>query len=212
MNFWWVKKQKARQPQLMAGQAGYEFRRSRTLTGTTSAKVPVAARQKGQLKTARLKLHQLRAHQTQLLRALGGLLAVAGFIVYCGITFVTAPAIAFAQVGGQPNSGSYQQSIQQYFGQHFFERFGFALRPGELEGFLKERHPELRTVIVTRNWYGGDTSLALYFRQPLLVWQTSGQTFFVDDTGTAFQYNHFVTPTVVVTDQSGITPEASGGR
>lgn len=211
MNFWWVKRSKARQPQLMAGQAGYEFRRSRTLTGTTSVKVPVAARQKGQLKTARLKLHQLRAHQAQLLRALGGLLAAAGVVVYAACTFITTPSISFAQAGGQPNSAAYQQTVQRYFGQHLFERFGFALRPSELEGFLKEQHPELRTIVITRNWYGGNASLAFYFRQPLLVWQTSGQTFFVDDSGTAFQYNHFPAPTVVVTDQSGITPDSSGG-
>lgn len=210
MKFWWAKK-KSRQPQLMDGQAGYVFRRSRTLTGTTSARVPVAARSKGQLKTARLKLHELRLHQAQLLKALGGLACIAGIVAYCIITFITAPQVGFAQAGGQPNIKQYHQSIQSYFGYNFFERFGFALRPSELELFLKEQHPEIRTAVVTRNWYGGDAGLTLYFRQPLLVWQTGNQTFFVDDTGTAFQYNHFAAPDVVVTDQSGISPDVSGG-
>lgn len=209
----WSKKQQAtRQPRLMEGQNGYVFRRSRTLTGTTSPKVAASAEKRGLLKTQRLKLHELRLQRNQVLRGAAVIVVLIGIAVYLGSTFIASPHIGYAQAGvHEPNTPVYQQTIQQYLNERPLERFGLILNTEQLEAYLKSKHSELRSTVVQRAWYGGDTSFSFYFREPLLVWQTAGKQFYVDDQGVAFSYNHFAEPAVIVTDQSGISPETGGG-
>ncbi len=207
----WVKKDSARTPHLMAGQGGYVFRRSRTLTGSTSERISASAETRGHLKTERLKLHELRAQRNQLLRALSSVAAIAGFVAFLIANLVMQPTVQFAQSGAhQPSSDTYRNSIGQYLADHPLERFGFALNASELGAYLTQHHKEIRGLEVIREWYGGDVKFTLVFREPLLVWKSGDQQFYVDDQGVAFRYNHFAEPAVAVTDQSGIAPDSGG--
>lgn len=212
MKWPWLKKQQGRKPQLMYGQNGYVFRRSRTLTGTTSPKVAVSAEKRGLLKTERLKLHELHLHRKQILRGAAVLVVAMGVIAYSASTFIVTPHISFAQVGThEPNTNTYKDAVQQYLVEHPLERFGTVLNGGQLEGYLKARQGEVRSLALHRDWYGGGTEFLVTFREPLLVWQTAGKQFYVDSQGAAFSYNHFDEPAVVVADESGISPEIGGG-
>lgn len=212
MKKWWGKKSQARQPRLMDGQDSYVFRRSRTLTGTTSSSVNPTAGERGQLKTVRLKLHQLRQQRLKAFRLLVGITAMVAMLTVLASTFVLQPQVGFVQASSkEPNSEAYSKVIQEYLGAHPLERLGFLLNAPELEKFVKSKHSEVRSLSVTKLWYGGDVGFTVGFRVPLLVWQTGGKQFYVDDQGVAFSYNNFANPTVVVTDQSGIPPEVSGG-
>ncbi|HSW81132.1 MAG TPA: hypothetical protein VLG40_01930 [Candidatus Saccharimonas sp.] len=206
------KKQKqARQPQLMAGQNEYVFRRSRTLTGTASPEIAVSAAKRGQLKTDRLKLHELKAHRRKLMRLLGVVLLLIACLVFLIANFIVSPQLAATQRGvHQPDYAAYQKSIDTYFGDHPLERFGFLLDGANLATSLKHDHPELLALSVMRDWYGGNVRIGLSFRQPLLVWHIGAKQFYVDSEGLAFTYNHFAEPTVTVTDQSGLPPDQSG--
>lgn len=209
---WFKKKEKsARQPQLMAGQNDYVFRRSRTLTGSISPEVTSTAPHRGQLKTDRLKLHELRAHRRQLLKMLGVVLLIIAGLSFLVANFIFSPTVTSPQPGAnQPSPAPYQASVMHYFDDHPLERFGFLLDPSNLESQLKQDHTEITTVTVARDWYGGNVHVNVFFRKPLLVWKTGGKQFYVDDQGIAFTYNHFATPTVAVTDQSGLPPDQSG--
>ncbi|MGH7196292.1 MAG: hypothetical protein ACREGJ_00815 [Candidatus Saccharimonadales bacterium] len=210
--FWRKQKEPVRQPRLMAGQDDYVFRRSRTLTGSVSSQVTATAEKRGQLKTDRLKLHELKAHRRHVLRLLGVVLLALGVMVFLLANFIVSPQIASAEPGvRQADASKYHQAIYTYFGDHPLERFGFALNAEEFQEHLKQSHDEVRSVTVERDWYGGDVRFILYFRQPLLVWRSAGQQFYVDNQGVAFDYNHFVEPTVAVEDQSGITPDQASG-
>lgn len=213
MRWWpWSKSQQQRQPRLMDGQDDYVYRRSRTLTGTTSSNISVSAETRGQLKTDRLKLHELRKHRLQILKAFGGVVVLIGIVVYMAAVYVSNPAITFAQHGkNQPDSGAYLQTLQNYFGTRPLERLGFALNPKSSEDYLKKYHAEIKSVTMDRAWYGGAVHFTVYFREPLLTWTTAGQKYYVDSDGYAFNYNHFGEPDVSVTDQSGISPDAGGG-
>lgn len=209
----WLKKkqQTGRQPQLMAGQNDYVFRRSRTLTGSISPEVAVPAAGRGQLKTDRLKLHELKAHRAKLLRMLGVVMVIVLFLVFMVANFIVSPTVLAAQVGKrQPNTQAYQTTIFKYFGDHPLERFGFLMDPSSLELQLKREHTEIQSVTVDRAWYGGDVRVSLFFRAPLLVWKTGAQQFYVDNQGIAFTYNHFAEPPVAVIDQTGLPPDQSG--
>lgn len=214
MRWWpWSKKQQsARQPVLMEGQNGYVFRRSRTLTGTTSPQVSASAEKRGLLKTERLKLHELRENRKQILKAAAGVLAGLGFVVYLAMVYIVAPPISFAQKGqATPNKAAYLETINSYFGTRPLERFGFATNADSMQDYLKRQHTEIKTVTMNRAWYGGQVSFTFYFREPLLTWATGGKKYYVDSQGFAFDYNHFAEPDVSVTDQSGISPEVGGG-
>jgi hypothetical protein len=205
------KKQSARQPKLMAGQNDYVFRRSRTLTGTVSADVATAAAPRGQLKTDRLKLHELKAHRGKLLRLLSGVLLGILVLAFLLANFITTPQLVAGQESGQSlNAKPYQESMYAYFGDRPLERFGFLLDPSNLQAHLKRSHTEIANVTVERDWYGGNARFTLFFRQPLLVWKTGQQQFYVDSQGIAFTYNHFAEPKVAVTDQTGLPPDQTG--
>lgn len=205
------KQQAGRQPQLMAGQNDYVFRRSRTLTGSASTEVAVPAARRGQLKTDRLKLHELKAHRRKLLRMLGIVLLAVGALAFMLANFILTPAIVAVQPSSkQPDASAYRETMYQYFADHPLERFGFLLNDSNLESHLKARHTELTSLAIDRDWYGGNVRVNVFFRQPLLVWKTGQQQFYVDNQGFAFTYNHFAEPTVAVTDQTGLPPDQSG--
>jgi hypothetical protein len=205
------KQQAGRQPQLMAGQNDYVFRRSRTLTGSASSEIAVPAARRGQLKTDRLKLHELKAHRRRLLRMLGVVLLILGTLGFMLANFIVSPAIVATQPSSkQLTEKAYQDSMFAYFADHPLERFGFLLNDATLEAHLKNQHTELTSIAVERDWYGGNVRIDVFFRQPLLVWKTGQQQFYVDNQGIAFTYNHFAEPAVAVTDQTGLPPDQSG--
>lgn len=206
----WGKNDKPiRQPQLMEGQDGYVFRRSRTLTGTSSSQVTATAENRGQLKTDRIKLHELRTHRRLIMQMLAVVLGVVAVLALLLLNFITTPVFTFAQPNAkhEPQTALYKDTFYKYFADHPLERFGFALNAGSLEAYIKRVHTEIQSVSVQRAWYGGEAQFGLFFRQPLLVWQTGNKKFYVDNNGIAFTYNHFAEPAVSVTDQSGIPPD-----
>lgn len=211
----WFKKQKKskRVASLAEGQEGYAFRRSRTLTGSSSQKVTAAASQQSQLKTDRLKLHELRQLHLRAVRLLGivalGIVALAFIIAsYIGEAPIRTTQTQSGHI--RPPISDYQKTIAEYFGQHPFERFSFLLNTAQLENFMRAKHIELLGVGTKKTWYGGKTSFSVRFRQPLLLWQVRDQRFYVDDRGVAFTYNYFADPTTTITDQSGVNPDVNG--
>ncbi len=209
----WLKKKEEpkRQPQLMAGQNDYVFRRSRTLTGSVSPEVSATAERRGQLKTDRLKAHELRAHMGHVLRLFAGVLAICLVLGYLVANFIFSPGVGVGQTGARkPDYAAYQKSIYGYFADHPLERFGFLLKNQDLESYLKANHSELAKATVDHDWYGGNVRVTLFFRQPLLTWKVDNKQFYVDGQGTAFSYNHFAEPAVTITDQSGLPTDQSG--
>lgn len=213
MKFPWAKHKKdknVRNPRLMQGQEGYIFRRSRTITGTKSPDVTASAPHRGQFKTERITLIELREHRQQIVRFLGGCLLACTILAFLVANFIVSPQVQMPQGAQTPNATYYQHSIYQYFDDHPFERFGFMLRPADVEAHIIRNHAEVRAVSIARDWYGGAVQFGITFRTPLLVWKTGAQQFYVDSQGVAFAYNHFAEPTLSVTDQSGIPPDESG--
>lgn len=210
----WARKQKqqGRNPRLMQGQESYVFRRSRTLTGTKSAEVAASAPARGQFKTDRIKLMELRAHRRQILMSLGGVGVVIVFLAFVVVNFIVKPGVVLTQETSHaaPATEPYQQTILHYFDDHPFERFGVLLRQPELEAEVTRVHTEVLAVAIERDWHGGNVRFLFTFRQPLLKWQTPAQQFYVDAQGVAFGYNHFAEPSLAVTDQSGVPADDSG--
>ncbi len=202
--------QSTRQPRV-SGDQGYVFRRSRTLTGTTSNKVAASAQPRSQLKTTRLQAHELHQLRRRIMRILGLVLLCAGILGYLVASYVGTISIVYPQRGTSPPSDTYKHSTADYFAGHPMERFGFAINRKQFTSDIKALHPELASVDIDKNWFGGDVQFVLQFRRPVLVWETAGKRFYVDKEGVAFEYDHFGGTYVSVSDQSGISPSESGG-
>ncbi len=205
------KKEPVRNPRGGLEDQGYVFRRSRTLTGTTSDKVMAGAQARSQLKTSRLQAHELYQFRHRIVRILGVVAIFIALLSYLIVVYVGTFKVTYSQPGTSPYTATYQQTIGQYFAKHPTERFGFAINRAQFATEMQAVHPELLSVDVGRSWYGGDVFFVLQFRKPLLVWETGGHRFYVDDQGVAFEYDHFGGKYVSVSDQSGISPSDSGG-
>jgi hypothetical protein len=211
MKFFGRRKKPTRSPHSGADDQGYTFRRSRTLTGTTSNKVTTSAESRSQLKTVRLQAHELHQFRKRIIRILGVVTVVIAVLGYLLSAYILTIRVRYSQGGGSAQATQYQRAIEQYFGAHPMERFGFSINRRQLATELQASHPELLSVDVDNNWYGGDVGFVLQFRHPLLVWETGAHRFYVDNQGAAFEYDHFGGKYVYVSDQSGISPSASGG-
>lgn len=205
------KKDQGRQPKIAADQGGYAFRRSRTLTGSTSAKVTPSAASRSQLKTPRLKAHELRQERTKILRMLGFLGVCMIILAFIIVNYVSTFTINFYEISSEssPSTNQYDDSLKDYFNERPIERFGFILNSDQLNTFMCQKHSELASFMALRQWYGGDVKFAATFRQPLLVWQTGDQKFYVDSQGIAFTSDYFKQSLVSVEDKSGIAPDSS---
>ncbi len=205
------KKEPLRNPRGGVDEQGYVFRRSRTLTGTTSNKVNPTAESRSQLKTVRLQAHELHQFRKRIMRILGIVMGVIAVLSYLLLTYISTFNIHYPQRGGSPQTAAYQQAAQQYFTKHPMERFGFSINRKQFATDMQASHPELSSVDIDKDWYGGNVSFVLQFRRPLLVWETGGHRFYVDSQGVAFEYDHFGGKYVPVSDQSGISPSVAGG-
>lgn len=205
------KKDPIRNPRTGLEDQGYVFRRSRTLTGTTSEKVAASAQARSQLKTTRLQTHELHQFRNRILHILVAVVAAVAVLSYMVAVYIGGFKIVYPQPGGSPQTTPYQQTIQHYFAKHPMERFGFSINRKQFVSDVVAAHPELLSVDIDKNWYGGNVAFVLQFRRPLLVWEAGGHRFYVDGQGVAFEYDHFGGTYVSVSDQSGISPSTAGG-
>jgi hypothetical protein len=196
--------------QLDGNQAAYTFRRSRTLTGTTSNKVNASAESRThQLKTPRLKVHELHEERSKIVKLLAVLVLGMCVLVFLIVNYISGFTILYSQqTHARPDTTGYQRSLQDYFASQPFQRFTFLLDPRQLEIFMRAKHSELSGFMTTHNWYGGNVAFTVSFRKPLIVWQTGSSHFYVDTNGIAFTYDDFNDPLVSVEDQSGIAPNS----
>lgn len=197
-----------RQPTLMSGQDAYTFRRSRTLTGSLSSEVRTIAEDHSQLKSPRLKLHQLQRHRRLVATGLGlSLILVVGLGWLVG-QFIRLPDdITYTQaLNAQPDSAQYNETIQKYFAIHPTERFLFRLQPERLTDFVSDNHAEVESVVVEKRTVGA-FDVAFVLRQPVLSWRSGDSQLYVDTSGVPFRDNYFTEPRVAVDDRSGIKLE-----
>jgi hypothetical protein len=109
---------------------------------------------------------------------------------------------------GAIDTSKYTQVLDDYYGAHPFERFRFALNTQRLSEYLTQKAPEVSNMKITGASGIAQATMTLTFRQPVVVWEISRQKYYVDADGHDFNLNYYPEPTVVVKDQSGISPDA----
>ncbi len=204
--------QPVRQPRMDADEQSYAFRRSRTITGSTTDNVRAAGENRAQLKSPRLHEHSLRKHRRKLLAYLLLILTACGVLWYV-ITSYIGSTVSSSTMSTQPikqalDEQRYASVVNDYFADRPFERFSFALNEETFDSYMQSKAPEISDARLDKGETFGSATLALTLREPVVAWTIQNQQYFVDSSGNAFTVNYFAAPTVVVTDKSGVNAEA----
>ena len=208
---WFKKKQheQVRQPHISDNNDAYSFRRSRTLTGSSSDTVRAAAEPRGDLRSERLKTHDLRKHR----RKLGWLLLASLVIIGCLWTLLAQfiPSVS-ATTSGVDDSvrASYAATVHQYLSDRPSERFFFSLEQSELKRIVQAQHPEIRDFSLESTGFLQPAHAVVVLRQPIASWTIAGEKYYIDDQGVAFKRHVGTEPTLVVEDRTGIDPADAG--
>ncbi len=181
----------------------YNFRRNRTLTGSSSSQVTSAGEANAQLKSPRVQTHELRKKR----RRLGSLLfiillAMAG--IYGLIYQFTSSVVVRAPGLAASLDKSYEETVQSYLALRPAERLRFLMNQAALNDYVKQKLPEVSSVRVGDNVGFGRSDFTLTMREPLAGWSIQGKQQYVDASGTAFARNYFPIPGVQIVDNSGV--------
>ena len=204
-------KEVLRRPKMDIEEQGIAFRRSRTLTGTASSNVSSVNESKSQLKSPRLKEHELKKHRRILIVGLFGLVTLSIACVWLLDQYiVSVNSITSSQKLARPlASNDYRFVIQKYLDSHPVERFHFLLHDVQLNEYVRQQRSEVESVHIV-NAKGLVTNNAVVtLRRAVAVWQVKEVKYYVDASGETFQNNYFAEPVVSVKDESGIKPDTN---
>lgn len=215
MRFFGGRKKKqvdVRNPHITSQNDAYSFRRSRTLTGSSASTVHAVGEDRGQLRSTRLKEHDLRRHRRKLgfyLVLCLIVIGLAGVLLeqYSGDDVVISANSAEASTKGI-DTARYRQLAAEYYAEHPLEHFRFALNIDTFADTLRTKAPEVADAKVVRGDGVLQGEVKLTFRQPVVSWTIKGEKYYVDADGEAFRVNYFAEPPVAVVDESGIDPSA----
>lgn len=182
----------------------YAFRRNRTITGSSSSDIHSANDHAADLKSPRVKAHELAHKRRRLgLGLLGVLIACVALVVT--ITQFTAQVVITSNRDASLRlDPSYGALVDSYFGKYPVERIRIFLDEEKLLAFLQTDAPEILAIKQESSVGFGKTSFAVSVRQPVVSWNLDGKQRFVDANGISFAKNYFATPSVQIIDKSGI--------
>lgn len=199
--------ERVRQPRVDETMTNTTFRRSRTLTGSISSQVVAANENNGQLRSSRLKSQDLRSHR----RSLGGILLVV-FVGIAGTIWLLDQLIMPPRILFEPatvsaaDSARYAKLFNDYLAGRPLQYFEFALNDNELSKYMVDRAPELVSAVIRGRSGLFAHDLILAPRTPLARWQLADKTYYVDNSGVLFEHNLMSDPTLLVKDESGLSP------
>lgn len=198
-----------RQPHITDANESYAFRRSRTITGSVSSSVLAASEQFGDLKSDRLKHHELKKTRRRLFGMFVGLLAISIGLFLLLSQFMMSIHVV---VPGAPDSltATYMKSIDTYIAARPVERFSFFLNRETLLAHIQQEHPEVSEVVVSLGgslFQPGRADISL--REPIASWTIQGKRFYIDQHGVKFSVHIGTEPTLVVEDKTGVDLNSS---
>lgn len=179
-----------------------QFRRGRTLTGSSSPKVASSNELQADMLSPRAQVHHLSRHRNHLLRRflIVGMVALALYL-FMG-QLVASVTVAGAEIPAE-RKAQYAQRIDEYLAARPNERFMPSLNHATLRDFVQAKHPEVQRVTLSLAGEPGQAEARIALRQPVARWTIDGQTQFVDATGVVYPYNHYRTPALEIVDKTG---------
>ncbi len=190
----------------------YTFRRNRTLTGSLSSDVESTKLHHVELRSARVQGHDLKSYRRKLFGVLLGIMSCIVLLGYLIFQSIAAPLVAVdATTLPVDQATRYQRIIKEYLRAHPLQQLRSTVDTAQLTNYLQEQQaPEVAAVSPKIAYAGfGKSTFTLVLRRPVVMWHTGNRTFYVDETGTAFEQNYFAAPTVQVVDKTGIQTQGN---
>lgn len=186
------------------------FRRGRTLTGSASSLIRSANESQADLKSSRVQAHELRHTRRRI-----GSIFVATVVLAGGLFILVSQFTAHATVQATPDpslqlADTYEKAIDDYLGNHLNERWRFLTNTDNLSNYLQTVTPEVKKATVVGTAGFGRSLFQLTFREPIASWEVNGQQLYVDASGVPFKKNYFRSPSLRITDQSGMSSSSPG--
>lgn len=180
------------------------FRRGRTLTGSVSSVIRSSNEAQADLKSPRVHAHMLAKQR----RRLGGVFVLA-LLAAIGLYVLTSQFTARVVIQASPDPSHqlesvYAESIESYLVEHPIERWRMLLNTERLKLFLRGVVPEVKEVKVNGSAGFGASLFTLTFREPIASWDVGGNHLYVDEAGVPFGRNYFSSPSLLITDRSGV--------
>ncbi len=197
-------KQPIRQPKTDSDVTQNTFRRSRTLTGSVSSAVRSSVEQSSNLRSPRLKEHDLRSHRRKLSLLLLGSLMASVLVVWLLDQVIVTPTIHYQPATSRADTGRYASIINDYFNNHPEERFAFALNPDTFSAYMVQNAAEVSSAVVTNAPGLVRHDVLLGIRQPIAFWQIDNKQYYVDAGGNSFETNLLTAPSITVRDETGL--------
>ncbi|MBH1980879.1 hypothetical protein I8H89_05165 [Candidatus Saccharibacteria bacterium] len=181
-----------------------QYKRGRTLAGSTSHTLRAADTRALNNATPREKVH----HLTNLRRKLSLILSISLITVVALLIFLqqftASTHVEFSGDARAQSTKAYEQAIQDYLTQNPLERVRFNLDSDKLNAFVIAKLPEVENIIPGGYVEPVTSSFAITLRKPVVSWQVDDKLYFVDSHGVSFTKNTHDNPEVKIVDNSGV--------
>ena len=181
-----------------------EYRRGRTMPGSTRWRLESADKRAINAATPREKVRHLSHLRRMLMTALGVIVFVVAVIFIVLIQFTATVKVESKDRYEIADYQPYVATIQDYLGRHPLERLRFNLDSASLNSYVISQHPEVE-MVAQEGLDGFATSgYSIVMRKPVVGWDVGSSRYFVDSNGVSFEKNFYNDPTVKVVDNSGV--------
>lgn len=182
----------------------YSFRRSHTMTGSASSHVRSSNEHAAQLRSPRVKSHELARKRRVIIGLLAGCLLGAITIFFVIYNFTAGVTVTIDNDPSVAPKSNYATSVQEYFNGSPAERLRIFTNNTDLTDSLRQKHPEVLSAAIDGRTGLGGSQLHLRMRTPVAEWTVNGKKMYVDHDGIAFAQNYRAEPSVKIVDLSGI--------
>lgn len=194
------------EPTRTASVRASQFRRGRTLPGTTSARLQASEARAVKTATPREKLHHLAYVRRRIAGAFGIVLACVTVLLIVLWQFTASVVLQTTAAYSVPQADldDYAKTIQRYFADNPTERLRINLRQMQLNEFVARHHPEVLSIAQQGSAGFTKTAFLVQLRKPVVSWRVDAAQYFVDAHGVSFTKNAFAAPSVTIVDSSGV--------
>lgn len=188
-----------------ADKSQQEFKRGRTMAGSTSHTLRTSQAHALQAATPREKVHHLSHMRRKLTTLLIGLLAATIGITIFLQQFTATVVVSFDDMPHDAAMAArYERSIQGYLSHNPLQRLRFNLNEASLTRHVQDEYAEVRTVKSLGFESLVTTEFEVSVREPVVSWQVDDAIYYVDANGVSFSRNYYSEPPVKIVDNSGV--------
>lgn len=181
-----------------------QFKRGRTLAGSTSARIRATETTALQAATPREKVHHLSNVRRKLMGVFVAVLVLALLLAGIIWQFSAGVLVQLDELTTQPEAKQYESTIQSYLAENPTERLRFNLNEKRLSEYVHKNHTEVERVTQGGFSSPAKTVFTVKLRNPVASWQVDGGQYFVDAYGVSFTKNMYDDPQVTIVDNSGV--------